>query len=260
MEMYANGIKLAYEDQGQGTALLLVHAFPLNSGMWQSQIEAFGDEFRLIVPDLRGFGGSDVPPGPYLMETMADDLVSLLDQLGVEQVVLGGLSMGGYVALSLLRQYPDRVQALVLADTRATADTVEARAGRETNAQLAETQGAGAIAEKMVPNLLNPDARPELQSYLRRIIESNHPQGIAAALRGMGLRSDSSDLLPHISIPALLLVGEQDRLSPPAEMRTLQQNIPGSELVEIPGAGHISNMENPAAFNAVLRTFLYKVS
>lgn len=260
MDVHINGIRLHTREYGQGAAVLLIHAFPLSGAMWQPQVEALADDYRLIVPDLRGFGNSEVPPGPYAMETLAEDLAALLDVLGVPQVGIVGLSMGGYVALALLRRYPQRVRALVLCDTRATPDTDEARAGRELNAQLAETQGASAIAEKMLPNLLAPGAAPELRAHLRQIIERNQPQGIAGALRGMAMRPDSAELLPHLSIPVLLLVGAQDSLSPPAEMRTLQQAIPGSQLVEIPGAGHLANVENPAAFNAALGAFLGSIA
>jgi pimeloyl-ACP methyl ester carboxylesterase len=256
MEAQINGITLHYDDQGQGTPLLLVHAFPMNSALWQPQLEALAGEARVIVPDLRGFGASEVPNGPYTMETFADDLAALLDQLQIEQVVLAGVSMGGYIAFAFWRRYASRVRALVLSDTRATADGDEARAGRESNAQLAETQGARVIADMMLPNLLSPTATTEVQNRVRDIIVSNQPYGIASALRGMALRPDSSDLLPSINVPTLLLVGSEDGLTSPDEMRGLQQGIAGSRLVEIPGAGHLPNFENAEEFTAALREFV----
>ncbi len=249
-------ITLHYVDQGQGSAILLIHAFPLSSAMWQPQIVALAPHFRVIAPDLRGFGLSDVPPGPYSMDLFAADLAGLLDNLGIEQVILGGLSMGGYIAFAFVRHYPARVRALFLADTRANADTPDARVGRETNAQLAESQGAGAIADKMLPALLAPHATPALLAHVRGIIERNQPQGIAAALRGMALRLDSTNLLAQINVPTLFLAGSEDILTTPAVLREMHAAVVGSQMVELPGAGHLSNLEQPDAFNAALLTFL----
>lgn len=255
-QVKVNGITLNYTDRGQGPAVLLVHAFPLSGVMWQSQIDALADRFRVIAPDLRGFGGSDAPTGPYPMETFAADLAGLLDTLGIEQVVLGGLSMGGYIAFAFWRNYPARVRALILADTRANPDNAEGKATRETNAQLAETQGASAIADQMLPKLLAPNAPPALQSHVRSIIERNSPQGIAGALRGMALRPDATDLLTRIHVPTLFLVGAVDTLTTPDVMREMQAAVPNSRLVEIPGAAHVANLENPTAFNIALAEFL----
>ncbi len=256
MEATVNGIKLHYEEHGQGVPVMLVHAFPLSGVMWQTQCAALEGNYRCIVPDMRGFGRSDMPPGPITMEQCADDLAGLLDVLGIERVVLGGLSMGGYIAFAFLRRYAGRVRALVLADTRTAADTEEGRAGRETNAQIAETQGASAIADMMIPILLSPTAPPALQAQMRSMIEDNQPQGIAAALRGMALRPDSADLLPHIQVPTLIVCGQEDTLTTPAEMRTMHAAIPGSQFVEIAGAGHAANLEQPEAFNKALLVFL----
>lgn len=259
MDRQVNGITLHYEEYGQGMPVVLVHAFPLGGVMWQPQIEPLAAAWRLIIPDMRGFGASDAPAGPYPMQTCADDIAALLDELGIQQAVIGGLSMGGYISFAFLRRFPSRVRALVLADTRATADSAEAKAGRETNAQLVESQGARAIAEKMLPSLLAPAASEGLKAHVRGIIQRNRPQGIAGALRGMALRPDSSDLLPQIRVPTLLLVGSEDNLTSPAEMRTLESSIAGSRLVTIPGAAHLSNMENPPAFTSALSDFLRAV-
>jgi pimeloyl-ACP methyl ester carboxylesterase len=256
MEAHVNGIKLNYEVYGQGTAMLLVHAFPLNHTMWQPQVEALSDVCQLITPDMRGFGRSEVPEGPYTMDVFADDLAGLLDTLNIQQVILAGLSMGGYIAFAFLRRHAARVQALVLADTRATADTEQAREGRETNAQLVERQGPEAIADMMLPNLISTHASAELRTHLRTVIRGNHPAGIASALRGMALRPDSTSLLSQINVPTLLLVGNEDTLTAPGEMQDMQQAIAGSKLVEIPNAAHIANLENPTAFHAALRDFV----
>lgn len=256
MQATINGITLHYEDRGQGLPVLLIHAFPLSGMIWQPQVTALENDYRFIVPDLRGFGASSAPVGPYPMETYADDMVALLDTLGIEQAVLGGVSMGGYIIFAFLRRYAERVRALVLADTRSAADTEEIRAGRETNAQLAETEGASAMADVMLPKLLSPAASLELQAHVRSIIERNTPQGIAGALRGMGMRSAADDLLPSIHVPTLIVCGQEDTLTTPAEMKTMHTALPGSQFVEIAGAGHIANLEQPDAFTQVLDTFL----
>ncbi|NTV64250.1 MAG: alpha/beta fold hydrolase, partial [Oscillochloris sp.] len=201
-----NGIRMRYDDVGQGPALLLLHAFPLSAAMWQPQVEALQDQFRLIVPDLRGFGGTDAPPGTYPMDEMADDLAALLDFLGIEQAALCGLSMGGYIAMAFLRHYPSRVRALILADTRAGADSDEARAAREANARLAESAGPTAIADKMIPGLVAPYATKAVRDTLRSLILANTPEGIAGALRGMAVRPDSTAGLCDMSVPTLVIV------------------------------------------------------
>ncbi|NJP06133.1 MAG: alpha/beta fold hydrolase [Chloroflexaceae bacterium] len=256
MQADINGITLSYEDRGQGLAVLLIHAFPMSGALWQQQISALETDYRVIVPDLRGFGSSTIAKGPYPMDTFADDLVTLLDRLAIKQAVIGGLSMGGYIALALLERYPERVQGLILADTRATADTAEARGHRETTAKMVETEGSAAIADRMLPNLLSPQTTAEKQAFVRSLIEANLPQGIAGALRGMALRRDSTELLASITVPTLILVGADDMLSPPAEMETMHQAIAGSQFVIIPTAGHVANIDNPDAFNEALRQFL----
>lgn len=259
METTVNGVKLFYRDEGQGPAVLLVHGFPVSGEVWLPQLEELSQTCRVVVPDLRGFGNSEVPPGPYTMETHADDLAALLDTLGIERVVLGGLSMGGYIAFAFLRRHAARLCGLVLCDTRATADTDEVRANRETTARLVEEQGATAIADRMIPNLLSSTAPPERKALLRGIIERNQPQAIAAALRGMALRGDSTDLLPTVSVPTLIVVGEDDVLSTPDEMRGLEAAIPGSKLVVISGAGHIANLDQPALFASALTAFVQQL-
>lgn len=260
-EFTVRDVKLYYEDQGEGNlAVVLLHAFPLNSTMWQPQIAELSEEVRLITPDIRGFGQSKAFPGTHTMALLADDLAALLDHLGLQKVVVGGLSMGGYITFAFWRYHAARVQALVLADTRATNDTAEAREARSANAQLVQEKGAGFIADQMLPNLLAPSASLELQATVRAMIEANEPSRIAGALYAMAYRLDSTDLLSQINVPTLLLVGEQDKLTTPDEMKQIQQNIAGSTLVEIPSAGHISNMENPAAFTAALRDFLINVA
>ncbi|HEU4325912.1 MAG TPA: alpha/beta fold hydrolase [Roseiflexaceae bacterium] len=254
--VHVNGIEMHYREAGEGTPLLLVHAFPLGSAMWEPQLGALSGLGRVIAPDLRGFGETPLGETPAALEQYADDLAALLDELGVAQTALGGLSMGGYIAFAFLRKYRARVTALLLADTRAGPDSEEGRQGRERNAVLAEREGAGAIAEQMLPKLVAAHAPDSLREQLRGMIAANPAPGIAAALRAMAARPDSSLLLPTIDIPTLVLVGAEDTLTPPEEARDIHASIANSRLVEIPAAGHLSNLERPDAFNAAVREWM----
>lgn len=256
METNINGIRLRYEDVGSGPAVLMLHAFPLAGTMWHPQVTALRERYRLIVPDLRGFGASDAPPGAYLMDQLADDAAALLGHLGVKRAAVVGLSMGGYIAFSFWRRHCDLVAALVLADTRAGADNDEGKATREANARLVESQGAPAIAAKMIPNLVASTATQELRDELEALINANNPTGIAGALRGMALRPDSRPDLATISVPTLLIVGAEDGLTPPAESEAMHAAIANSTYVSIPQAGHLSNLEQPTQFNTALGSFL----
>jgi pimeloyl-ACP methyl ester carboxylesterase len=253
-----DGVQLAYRDEGTGRPLLLIHAFPLSGAMWDRQVAALASAYRVIVPDLRGFGASQIVPGTVSLDQYADDLAGLLDQLGLGStpVAVGGLSMGGYIAFALLRRYRERVGALILADTRAQADTEDGRRAREQNARLAEEQGPAAIADQMLPKLFSPDAPEPLRAEVRRMIEANDRAGIAAALRAMAVRPDSTPLLREISVPTLILVGSADALTPPSDAQAMHAAIAGSRLVELPGAGHVSNLEAPDAFNAAVDDLL----
>ena len=233
----ANGVEIAYNDQGSGdTTIVLVHGFPLDKSMWDAQVEALSGEFRVITPDLRGHGESQVVAGPYTMELLADDLKGLLDALNLDKVALGGFSMGGYAVFSFYRKYPERVESLMLLDTRPQPDSDEGKAGREGMAQLAESEGAAPIAERLVPRLLAEATvanRQDVVDRLTAMITSCPVEGIAGDLRGMALRGDSTDLLAGISVPTLLVVGDQDVITPPAESQMMASTIPNAKLVEI---------------------------
>lgn len=255
-------IELGWEEAGQGLPLVLLHAFPLNRRMWQAQQQALAVRYRVITPDLRGHGESAVGEEDSTMERLAEDVARLLDALGLERVVLGGLSMGGYVAFAFLRRYAARLAGLILADTRAGADTEEGRRGRFETAAVAEKEGSAAIAERLLPKLLAPathEKKPEVVRAVREMILATSPAGIARALRGMAARPDSSPLLPTINVPTLVLVGEEDMLTPPAEAEAMARSIPGAKLVKIPAAGHLSNLEQPAAFTAAVEEFLARL-
>jgi len=258
-----HGINLAYTDEGRGLPVVLLHAFPQSRAMWAPQVEAFSRGYRVIAPDLRGFGESEAPLWHYTLDQFADDVKGLLDHLDVRQAVFVGLSMGGYTLFAFYRKYADRVKGLVLADTRAQADTDEGRATRFAMAQAAYTKGAGAIADVMLPKLLSPVARqskPELVDRVRAIIERTQISGIAGALMAMAERPDSMSLLARITCPVLVIVGELDGPTPPADARLMVERIPGARLAIIPQAGHLSNLEQPEAFNHAVLEFLAGIS
>lgn len=263
--MYAevNGIRLAYSDRGRkhGEVLLLVHGFPLDRRLWDAQLAGLAAQVRVVAPDLRGHGRSEVPPGPYTMADHADDLAALLDHLRIGRAVVAGLSMGGYVALAFWRRHAARVRALILADTRAEADSVAARAGRDAAIARVQQTGAAAYAEEMLPRLLAPGslADPALAGAARRMMAAQPVPGIVGALGGLRERADSRPTLPTITVPVLVLVGEADVLTPPADAQIMAAAIRAARLMVIPAAGHLTPMENPRAFNAAVRGFLSQI-
>ena len=261
MKVAINNTYLAYDDHGIGIPVLFLHAFPLNREMWQGEKKALlGDgRYRLVALDWRGFGESDITTPISTMELFADDVAGLMDLLGIQQAVLCGLSMGGYAAFAFLRKYPQRATGLLLADTRPGADSPEAQANRENVARIAETQGVTAIADLQVPRLLSEYTReqhPEVEVRVRHMIDTATPQGIAAASRGMAQRADSTGLLAGITCPTLVIVGEEDSLTPPTVAQEYASQIPGAEFVVIPQAGHLSNLEQPEIFLRAMRGFL----
>ena len=239
--------------------MVLLHAFPLSGEMFEPQWTALQGRARFIVPDLRGFGGSDTGSSPSEMGTMADDVLALLDHLGIESALVGGVSMGGYASLALLRNDPGRVRALMLADTQTSADDAPARDRRETTALDVLARGPAALLPS-VDKLLGPAASAELRARVSAWIAGGSPDGFAAALRGMALRTDARDILARFGGPVLVLVGTEDVLTPPARARAMADLVPGSDLVEIRGAGHLANLEQPDAFNAALVRFLDRTS
>jgi 3-oxoadipate enol-lactonase len=252
---------LSYADEGPGPAVVLLHGYPLSRAMWAEQIPSLGAIYRVIAPDLRGHGNSPAPEGIYTIDEMADDVIETLDRLHIpEQVVLGGLSMGGYVALSIILRYPERVRALLLIDTQAGADSTEAAAGREVTAKaVLEANSAAPIVDGMIARLFSPvfrDHRPEKVEPLRTVMAQTTPRGIAGALRGMAKRPDRRADLAKIAVPTLVLVGEVDVITPPAVAKSLAEAIPGAQLDVIPGAGHMAPYENPSVANTVILRFL----
>jgi 3-oxoadipate enol-lactonase len=254
-----NGVSLAVEVRGEGPAVLFIHGYPFDHTIWRDQIDAL-EGYRRIAVDLRGMGRSDAPDLGYSMGIYAADIAALLDVLGIEHVVLCGLSMGGYVIFEFLRGWRHRVRGVVLVDTRAEADGAEARRARDAAAATAREGGAAAIAESMLPKLLAPgtaERAPELAERLHRMMAATPVAGIVGALAAMRDRRDSTDLLPALAgLPVLVMVGEQDVLTPPDSARRLAAGIPHARLVVVPGAGHVTPVERPAETSAALLEFL----
>jgi 3-oxoadipate enol-lactonase len=259
-----DGVELSVEDRGSGLPIVLVHGFPLDRAMWASQIEALAGEFRVIAPDLRGFGNSSLAAGDAEqgvgMERYAADVAAVLDELGVtEPVVLAGFSMGGYAAWQFAVRLPKRLAGLVPCDTRALADTDEARAGRQKMAEAALAAGDSSPALAMLPKLLGKStqqSRPEIVAGVQAVIERQTAEAVAAAQRGMARREDVRPRLKEIACPTLAIVGAEDAISPPAEMREIAAAMPNAKVVEIPAAGHMTTMENPAAVTQAIAAFV----
>jgi 3-oxoadipate enol-lactonase len=254
-----NDIQMTYTDMGTGDPVVLIHGYPFNRSLWGEQVATLGESYRVIAPDLRGFGETDSSDGPATMDQMAQDVAQLLDHLEIQRAVIGGLSMGGYVALAFYKQFPARVQALVLADTRAQADTEEAKQTRAQQAEKALSEGMAGIADAMLPKLLTPETvskRPEIVKRVRDMMLKTEPEGAASALWGMAQRDDQTPLLSTISTPTLILVGAEDALTPVADSEKMHQAIAGSRLVVIDKAGHVSNLERTEQFNEALMDFL----
>ncbi len=261
MRLATNGITLGYDLLGNGTAVLFLHAFPLHRRMWAAQGEALRGQARPLTVDFRGFGESDPSPAPFGLATLADDVFALARKVGITRAIVVGLSIGGYVAFRLVERAPEFVQALVLADTRAEPDTPEGRTGRLMLADRVEREGLAAL-QQFMQGLLGPTtraSRPDVVTQLRQIVGSPSPGAVTATLRAIADRPDSRPLLPAITVPTLVLVGEEDALTTPDSARVIAGGIRGARLVILPQAGHLSNLETPDAFSRELVAFVREV-
>ena len=258
-----DGWRTRWLESGAGWPVLLIHAFPLNADMWRPQLDRVPDGWRFIAPDLRGFGRSR-PSGAAgapiaSLDDYAADLEVLLDHLKIDEAVMGGLSMGGYVTFALFRRAPDRFTGMLLADTRSQADTPEGRAARLSMRAVLAEGGPSAVADQMIPKLLSDETRSreaELVERTRRLILANASDAIDQAIVAMMERPDSTPDVASVNVPVLVVVGEQDALTPPADAERLHAALPRSILTVIPGAGHLSNLERPAEFSRGLHDFL----
>jgi 3-oxoadipate enol-lactonase len=259
MFMQTEGVSLYYELRGSGDPLLLVHGFPLSGELWEPVAARLGTRHRLIVPDLRGFGRSEA--GDEVgMGRFAADLHDLLAHLGESRpVVLAGLSMGGYVAFEFVRRYADRVRALVLANTRAAPDSDEQARGRRETADRVLHEGSDTVARQMVDKLFAPGAADDLRTRWHRIMAETPPQGVAAALRAMAERPDSLPTLRSFRHPVLVIAGEDDSIVPVSEAEAMTSAAPNATLEVVPGAGHLTPVEQPERFAEVVERFLERL-
>ncbi len=244
--------------------LVLIHAFPLSADMWLPQLARVPLGWRFIAPDLRGFRGmglayEDAQLANASVDDYAGDILELMDHLDLKRAAIAGLSMGGYVAMALAARAPQRVSHLILADTRMTADTEAQRAGRDAMRAMVEREGPASVATQMLPKLLGASTQrdqPDLSGAVRMLIESNRTEAVAGAIGALKNRPDRTAALGAVQVPTLVICGDEDTLTPPADSEAMAATIPGAQVAMIPNAGHLSNLEQPNAFNEALRLFL----
>jgi pimeloyl-ACP methyl ester carboxylesterase len=247
---------------GDGPAVVFLHSFPLDRAMWSGQVATVtGCGRRAVLVDLPGFGAAPLPEdaGAPSLDGYVRAVLATLDVLAIERAAFVGLSLGGYVALRLAATAPERATGFVLADTRATADSPEAKAGRIVNLALVRDKGVGALVEKMIPLLLAPESVPNVAPVMRAMGARQSREGISFALVAMRDRPDQTATLAGVRVPALVMAGARDKITPPEEHRAMAAKLARGRYVEVPDAGHLSNLENPDAFNAALGEFLGEV-
>lgn len=257
-----DSVEIGYDESGTGMPVLFVHGFPHNRSLWSPQLQGLTAQARCLAADLRGFGETTATP-PYSMDRYADDLAGLLDVLHVERAVIAGLSMGGYVAFAFWRRHPQRVRGLVLCNTKAGADNEEAKVKRRSLMAVARDQGSSAVADAVLAGMLGKSTRskrPEIVNEVHRMISSSPTDGVIGALQAMMDRPDSTATLATISVPTLIVTGDEDTIIPIDDVRALHAAIRGSTLEVISGAGHLSNLERPAAFNHLVSEFLARLT
>ncbi|MBM82583.1 MAG: alpha/beta hydrolase [Planctomycetaceae bacterium] len=256
-QLAINGTTLSVVDEGEGHPVLLVHGFPLSHSMWSAQIEVLSAKYRVIAPDLRGFGQNESAAGKLTMEQFADDLAAILDELQIEQpVTYCGLSMGGYIFWDFWRRHADRLNSVILCDTRAVADEEDKVRNRHKMAASVLNHGPEACARIMLPGLFAEQTDRSIVASLEAVILATPPESIAAALGGMAERADSAELQSKIDVPTLIIVGEHDKISTASEMRSMADEIPDCDFLEVPGAGHMVPMEKPELVNEAILAFL----
>lgn len=257
-----NSLKLGIDDNGDGTTIVMLQPFPLDRSVYQDQ-RALSDRHRFITLDTFGFGESELPEAGYSIEMMADAVAQLLDGLGIDKkIVLGGVSMGGYIALAFAKKYPERLKGLILADTRASADSDDAKQKRETMIELAKNEGSAAVIEKMLPNMVGKfshENRPAVLQHIRELASKQRPEAVVAALAAMRDRPDMTATLSQIKVPTLVIVGKDDTLTPPSDAEAMAKAIPDCKLEVIQSAGHLSLLECPREFTTAIRMFVMSV-
>ena len=241
-------------DQGGGTPIIWIHAFPLSSRVFQEQLDIKGA--RHLMPDLSGFGRAPEPAGEMTMDRYADEVLAALDERGIQRAVFAGLSMGGYILLAAARMAPGRFAGAILIDTRETADTPAAKKGRFETMKKVKEKGVSVVVEAMLPKMLTSSAPRHLKDGVRSMMSASSAGGVMAALKAMAERPDSTEILPRLDVPALVIVGAEDTITPPSDAQRMAGHLPRATLVTIPNAAHLSNLEQPAKFNRAVQEFL----
>lgn len=254
---------LYLEQAGSGTPVLLIHGFPFSSRMWKPQLDSLSAKVRILAPDLPGFGATPATPPPHTAEQFAIDCAAVLDAAGVsEPIVLGGLSMGGYIALAFARLFPEKLRGLMLLSTRPGADSAEAKANRDKSIAAVREQGAQVPGDGMYPKLLAPSNysdKPEVTAELKEIMKGATAEGVVAALSAMRDRPDSTSMLGQIAVPTLVVHGDEDAVINKSEAEAMAKAIPGAQLHIVAKAGHLPNLEQPAEFDSVVSEFLSRI-
>ena len=259
MQLRSGDGEIYYELHGSGQDLLLVHPFPAHHGVWAPVSEMLSTRYRVILPDVRGLGRSTPGDGPATMEKHAEDLRSLLDELKIGKVVFAGNSIGGYIFFEFWRRYRERVAAVVLVDTKAGADSDDARKTRLAAADDVLNRGTEPFLDAQLPKLMGESThrnRPDKVAEAKRMMMQASPPGIAAVQRGMAARPDSNATLATIDVPTMVICGEEDGLTTPLEMESMHRSIRGSVFRRVPKAGHYSPFEQPEEVHRLLRDFL----
>jgi len=258
LRVVADGAELAVEVRGEGVPVVFIHGFPFDRTMWRHQLAGLS-RWKRIALDLRGAGASSVAADGYSVARYADDIVQVLDTLGIDRAVVCGLSLGGYILFDLLRRHAGRIRAAVFCNTKATADSPEAKRGRDEMAALAEREGVGAVAERLLPQLLAPAtvaAQPDVVAHVRDMIGRTPVAGLVGALRALRDRPDSTPMLGSIGVPVLAVAGEEDMIAPAGIMQAMAAAIPGAQFAVIPAAGHLAPLEQPLATSRIVADFL----
>jgi len=258
IELLEGGLELSYDEAGRGLPLLFIHGWPHNRTLWAGQTSGLATQAHCLAPDLRGFGASSAL-APYSIAQYADDLAALLDARGIQRAVVCGLSMGGYVALAMLRHHRTRLRGLILTSTRATADSAEAREKRARLIEFVEERGVDVLADRQLKAMVGTttfESRAGVRESLRQMMASAPKAGVIGALRAMAERPDATDLLPTIDFPTLVVGGAEDSFTPPDELRSMAALIPDCRFELLAGSGHVCAYERPAAFNHVVGEFL----
>lgn len=263
MENKINGIAIYESGSSQGLAVIFIHAFPLNHRMWEPQFRVLPSNCYGVTYDVRGHGRSEAGDGQYTIEFFVDDLIAILDDLKINQAVLCGLSLGGYIALRATERYPDRVLGLVLCDTKSDADQNEAKIKRAASIFTVKTSGVDAFASRFIESVLTEATlknKPDITNFVLQMIQENSVLGISGTLLALAARTETTSALHKITVPVLIMVGEQDKITPPSVSEAMFKALPNAQIFTVPHAAHLSNLENPNFFNEKLLSFLKQFS